>query len=109
MNSSGRFERTVLVHLDAAYNFARWLTRDDAGAQDAVQEACLRALRFFESQRGESPKAWFMTIVRNASLDWLKANRSRALEEQYDDDIHTSADAGDETPHAAAARASDAR
>ena len=46
-----RFESTVLVHLDAAYNLARWLTRDAAAADDAVQEACLRAFRFFDSQQ----------------------------------------------------------
>ena len=63
----------MLVHLDAAYNLARWLTRDEAGAEDAVQDACLRAFRFFESQQGPSPKAWFMAIVRNACLDWLEA------------------------------------
>ena len=101
-----RFEQQVLVHLDAAYNFARWLTHDEAGAEDAVQEACLRAFRFFEAQHGESPKAWFMTIVRNACLDWLKAKRSRGLEEELDEQMH----AGElESPDAAAGRASEAR
>ena len=55
-----RFETVVLVHLDAAYNLARWLTRDAAGADDAVQEASLRAFRFFDSlstPSGPSPKA----------------------------------------------------
>jgi RNA polymerase sigma-70 factor (ECF subfamily) len=106
MKQAERFERTVLVHLDAAYNLARWLTRDEVGAEDAVQEACLRAFRFFESQQGPSPKAWFLTIVRNASLDWLRANRQRALDEEYDEEAHP----GDyESPDIAAARASDAR
>jgi RNA polymerase sigma-70 factor (ECF subfamily) len=101
-----RFEQQVLVHLDAAYNFARWLTHDEAGAEDAVQEACLRAFRFFEAQHGESPKAWFMTIVRNACLDWLKANRQRGLEEELDEQMHAGAL---ETPDVAAGRASEAR
>src|SRR5262245_23043313 len=102
-----RFERLVLVHLDGAYNLARWLTRDDAGAEDAVQEACLRAFRFFESQQGPSPKAWFMTIVRNACFDWIQENRRRARDEEYDEDSHGAA--GAEAPDAAADRASEAR
>lgn len=100
-----RFETSVLTHLDAAYNLARWLTRDDAGAQDAVQDACLKAFRFFDSQRGPSPKAWFMSIVRNASLDWLRERQQGAGDEQYDDDSH----AGGELPETAAERAQDAR
>ena len=76
-----RFEAVVLVHLDAAYNLARWLTRDAAGADDAVQDACLRAFRFFDNLHGPSPKTWFMTIVRNASLDWLKVQRASRAEE----------------------------
>ncbi|HKA43009.1 MAG TPA: sigma-70 family RNA polymerase sigma factor [Burkholderiales bacterium] len=103
----GRFERTVLAHLDAAYNLARWLTRDDAGAEDAVQEACLRAFRFFEGQQGSSPKAWFMAVVRNACLDWIREHRRRAVEEEYDDALH-GAGTGD-PPDASAIRASDAR
>jgi RNA polymerase sigma-70 factor, ECF subfamily len=104
----GRFEQVVLCHLDAAYNLARWLTQDEAGAEDALQEACLRAFRFFEGQHGPSPRAWFMTVVRNASLDWLKEHRRRAVEEEYDDDEHGGAGGGHEQPEIAAARAADA-
>ena len=103
---TARFQREVLAHLDAAYNLARWLTGEDATAEDAVQEACLRAFRFFESQRGESPKAWFMTIVRNASLDSLRSS-SRSAHEEYDDEIH-GASALD-GPEIAVARERDAR
>lgn len=78
----------VLAHLDAAYNLARWLTRDATGAQDVVQDACLRAFRFFDSLQGPSPKAWFMAIVRNACLDWLKDQRVRGAEEPYQEDLH---------------------
>ena len=102
-----RFQREVLVHLDAAYNLARWLTGEDATAEDAVQDACLRAFRFFEGQRGESPKAWFMTIVRNACLDSLKSGSRSAHHEEYDDEIH-GASALD-GPDIAVARESDAR
>jgi len=59
------FEATVLPHLDAAFNFARWLTRNDAEAEDVVQDACVRALRYFSSLRDGDGRAWFFAIVRN--------------------------------------------
>src|SRR5262245_21761606 len=59
------FEATVLPHLDAAFNFARWLTRNDGEAEDVVQDACIRALRYFSSLRDGDARAWFFTIVRN--------------------------------------------
>jgi len=100
-----RFESVVLVHLDAAYNLARWLTHDAAGADDAVQDACLRAFRFFDGLQGPSPKAWFMAVVRNACLDWLKDQRVRGAEESYDDELHASAT---NTTESTVARDSDA-
>jgi RNA polymerase sigma-70 factor (ECF subfamily) len=60
------FEETVLPHLDAAFNYARWLTRNDADAEDVVQDACVRAIRFFSSLRDDDARAWLFTIVRNA-------------------------------------------
>jgi RNA polymerase sigma-70 factor (ECF subfamily) len=70
MESSGAdvprsFEEVVLPHLDAAFNYARWLTKNDADAEDVVQDASVRALRFFSSFRGEDARAWLLTIVRN--------------------------------------------
>jgi RNA polymerase sigma-70 factor, ECF subfamily len=62
---SRSFEDVVLPHLDAAFNYARWLTKNDADAEDVVQDAYLRALRFFSSLRGEDARAWLLTIVRN--------------------------------------------
>ena len=59
------FDATVLPHLDAAFNFARWLTRNDAEAEDVVQDACVRALRYFSSLRDDDARAWFFAIVRN--------------------------------------------
>jgi RNA polymerase sigma-70 factor (ECF subfamily) len=70
-----QFEQLVLPHLDAAYNLARWLTRDVADAEDVVQDACVRALKYAGSLNGGSPRAWFLTIVRHASYDWCKRNR----------------------------------
>jgi RNA polymerase sigma-70 factor (ECF subfamily) len=69
------FEETVLPHLDAAYNLARWLTGNDHDAQDVAQEASLRAFRFFGSFRGENARAWFLTILRNTFYTWLRKNR----------------------------------
>ena len=60
-----RFEEVVLPHLDAAFNYARWLTKNEADAEDVVQDASVRALRFFSSLRGEDARAWLLTIVRN--------------------------------------------
>ena len=59
------FEEVDLPHLDAAFNYARWLAKNDADAEDVVQDAYVRALRFFSSLRGEDARAWLLTIVRN--------------------------------------------
>jgi len=74
-----RFEQTVLPHLDAAYNLARWLTRDDQDAEDVVQEACLRAFRFLGGFRGGDSRAWLLTIVRHTCYTWLQKNREHEL------------------------------
>ena len=63
--SRQRFEETVLPHLDAAFNYARWLTRNDAEAEDVVQDACVRAIRFAASLRGDDARSWLFAIVRN--------------------------------------------
>ncbi len=74
-----RFERLVLPHLDAGYNLARWLTRNAADADDVVQDACIRALRYLTSLQGEHAKPWFLTIVRHAFYDWCGRNRPQDL------------------------------
>jgi RNA polymerase sigma-70 factor (ECF subfamily) len=84
-----RFEQTVLPHLDAAYNLARWLTRNDQDAQDVTQEACLRAFRFFDRYQGGSARAWLLTIVRNTCYTWLHKNRHPDSTE-FDEEIHSS-------------------
>jgi RNA polymerase sigma-70 factor (ECF subfamily) len=71
------FERVMLPHLDAAYKLARWLVRNPAVAEDVVQEAFLRALKYFASFRGGSGRVWLLQIVRNVSYSHLKAQRSR--------------------------------
>lgn len=79
------FEEAVMPHMDAAYNLARWLTRNDVDAQDMVQEAYLRALRFFDGFRGTDAKAWLLTIVRNTCYTWLRRNRSPELSCDFDE------------------------
>jgi RNA polymerase sigma-70 factor (ECF subfamily) len=74
-----RFEAVVLPHLDAAYALARWLTRNDSDAADVVQEACLRAFRYFDSYREGDAKSWLLKIVRRACYDWLERNRPAEL------------------------------
>ena len=63
--ASRAFEETVLPHLDAAFNYARWLARNETEAEDVVQDACVRAMRFFSSLRDEDARPWLLTIVRN--------------------------------------------
>src|SRR5438094_399142 len=70
-----RFEGVVLPHLDAAYALARWLTRNDADAADVVQEAVLRAYRYFDSYREGDAKNWLLRIVRRTCYSWLERNR----------------------------------
>ena len=86
-NNLPNFEEAVLPHLDAAYNLARWLTRNDQDAQDAVQEACLRAFRFFPTFHGGDARAWLMKIVRNACYTWLHANRPLQEAGEFDENL----------------------
>jgi RNA polymerase sigma-70 factor (ECF subfamily) len=74
-NRLEQFELLVLPHLDAAYNLARWLTRNDHDAEDVVQEAYLRAFRFFDAMSSGHPRAWLLAIVRNTGYTWLAKNR----------------------------------
>jgi RNA polymerase sigma-70 factor (ECF subfamily) len=74
-----RFDAQVMPHLDAAYRFARWLSRSPGDADDIVQEAILRAFRGFDTLRGSDVKAWLMAIVRNCHSTALKQQQRRAL------------------------------
>lgn len=82
------FERQVLPHLNAAYNLARFLMRNDQDAEDVVQEASVRAFRFFESFRGENSRAWFLSIVRNTAFTALKRNRMNEETVEFDEESH---------------------
>jgi len=75
MSQVARFESMVMPHLDAAYNLARWLTRNDHDAEDVVQEAFMRALRYFDAMKGSEARPWLLRIVRNTCFTWLEKNR----------------------------------
>jgi len=81
-----RFEQCALPHLDAAFNLARWLVGNDSDAQDVVQEAFLRALKYFDSFHGTDARGWLLTVVRNTSYTWLRENRIEDLTVSMDED-----------------------
>jgi RNA polymerase sigma-70 factor (ECF subfamily) len=85
---SERFEREALPHLDAAYNLARWLMRNDKDAQDVTQEACLRAFRIFDGYQGGNMRTWFLTIVRNTCYTWLHKYPRADSTELFNEEIH---------------------
>ncbi len=87
-----RFEQSIMPHMNAAYNLARWLSSNDSDAQDIVQEAYLRAFKFFSGFRGGNSRAWLLRIVRNAFYDWLKKNRGEEISEPFDEQIHDGVD-----------------
>jgi RNA polymerase sigma-70 factor (ECF subfamily) len=81
------FEQAVLPHLDAAYNLALWLMRNEQDAQDVAQEAYLRAFRFFPGFRGGDGRAWLLKIVRNTCYTWLHANRPLQEATEFDENF----------------------
>ena len=89
------FERAVLPHLDAAVTLARYLLRDPADAEDAVQEACLRALRYFPGFRGGEGRAWLLRIVRNTCYTWRRRRRADPATASFDDELPEGALAGE--------------
>jgi RNA polymerase sigma-70 factor, ECF subfamily len=93
-----RFEQTVLPHLDAAYNLARWLTRNEQDAQDVTQESFLRAFRFFDGYQGGNMRAWLLTIVRNTCYTWLRQNRPPDSSVEFDEEIHSNELSGGADP-----------
>ncbi len=81
-----RFEAAALPHLDAAYNLARWLLRDEHNAQDVVQEAYLRGFRFFDNFRGGDARPWLLGIVRNTCYTWLRNSGQAPEHVEFDEE-----------------------
>jgi RNA polymerase sigma-70 factor (ECF subfamily) len=96
-----RFERIVLPHLDDAYTLARYLLRDQHDAQDAVQDAVLRALRYFETYREGDARAWLLAIVRNCCLTRHRKAQVERANIAFVEDV--------DVVHEGAGRATDAR
>ena len=88
------FEEIVLPHLDAAFNYARWLTRNDADAEDVVQDACVRAVRFFPSLRDDDARGWLFAIVRNAWYSRVSRRAGAAETVPLDSTTDDPADSG---------------
>src|ERR1700761_1427546 len=86
--SPSDFEQVFQPHLDAAYNLARWLLRNDQDAEDAVQEAFMRAYKAFARFRGGDGKAWLMTIVRNVCYTMIRKTRGHETPEPFDEELH---------------------
>jgi RNA polymerase sigma-70 factor, ECF subfamily len=84
------FDDIILPHLDAAYRLARWLIRNEHDAEDVVQEASLRAFRYFRTFSGESGRAWFLRIVRNTCYSW-RGHRENIPVDLFDEDQHRGA------------------
>jgi RNA polymerase sigma-70 factor (ECF subfamily) len=101
-----RFEETILPHLDAAYNLARWHTRNEQDAEDMVQEASLRAFKFFDGFRGGDARAWLLTTVRNTCYSWIQQNRRGQPITPFDEEIHTP-DENESNPSSVAFKSAD--
>jgi len=79
------FDEVVLPHLDAAFRLARWIVRNDHDAEDVVQEASLRAFRYFRTFTGGNSRAWFLKIVRHTCHGWRRQDK-RAFSEPFDEE-----------------------
>ena len=86
-SKTAQFEAVALPLFGAAYNLARWLVRNDRDAEDVVQEAYLRAFKFFGNYRGGDSRSWLLTIVRNTCYTWLQQNRARELTDPIEDKL----------------------
>ncbi len=109
MSDHSRFEELVLPHLNAAYNLARWLTRDVNDAEDIVQEACIRAMKYVGSLTGDDARAWFLTIVRHAFYDWCKRNRPAEIARDDGSAIDQAVDPAAVDPEQASLRAAESK
>jgi RNA polymerase sigma-70 factor (ECF subfamily) len=84
----GSFETLMLPHLDAAYNLAKWLLKNEDDARDVVQESYLRAFRSFGGFHGSNGRPWLLTIVRNTAYSLIKKNQNAHLTTTFDEKEH---------------------
>src|SRR5262245_49292840 len=82
------FDEVVLPHLGAARRLARWLMRNEHDAEDALQEAALRAFRYFRTFSGGDGRAWFLSIVRNTCRGW-RGRPFDAATDPFDEELHS--------------------
>jgi RNA polymerase sigma-70 factor (ECF subfamily) len=95
------FEKTIVPHLNGAYRLARWLTGNQQDAEDVVQEAYLRALRFFDGFRGGDGRAWLLAIVRNTCLSWMARRAGAASASvEFDEQVHGTSDEAENSEEA---------
>jgi RNA polymerase sigma factor (sigma-70 family) len=105
-----RIAEAVLPHLDAAYNFARWLSRNDHDAEDIVQEAFLRALRYRDSFTGQNPRGWLFAIVRNTFFSMRKGNIPAETAVPFEEELHREGEQSDSAdPESEMLKSADAR
>jgi len=109
VSEHARFEKLVMPHLTAGYNLARWLARDGHDAEDIVQDACMRALKYIDSLNRADARAWFLTIVRHAFYDWCERNRPAEIARDDGSAIENAVDAGATDPEQAALRRSETK
>jgi RNA polymerase sigma-70 factor (ECF subfamily) len=87
------FEHTIVPHLNDAHNLARWLTRNQQDAEDVVQEAYLRAFRFFDGFHGGDGRAWLLAVVRNTCISWMgRRTGAESTSVEFDEHVHRAAD-----------------
>ncbi len=106
------FGQVVFPHLGVAYNLARWLVRNDHDAEDVMQEAMIRAFRFFDGFGGENPRAWLLKVVRNSAYTFLRRNHACKLATEFDEELHAepaSSGRSFETPEALLLRSAQQR
>jgi RNA polymerase sigma factor (sigma-70 family) len=84
-----RFQAVILPHVNSAFNLACWLTRNRADAEDVVQEACLRAFKFFRGFHGPDGRVWLLRIVRNTFYTMYQESHAQQQRTAFDEDIHS--------------------
>lgn len=88
MTIDAQFHAVVVPHLEAGRRLARWMVRNDDDAEDVVQEASLRALRYFNTFTGGDGRAWFLRIVRNTGFGWHRKS-APAMADPFDEESHS--------------------